>query len=84
MTQDELNEKLFNAVRDNDIDAARKAIEDGAYRHVVNEHGHTPLGIAIYQNNKDMIAILEDPRVKNDEENMIELILKKPIKEVKK
>lgn len=63
------NEKLFNAIENNDVDSAKKAIENGAdvncYKHTFSlihwlgeSVNPTPLWQACYKSNADMVKML--------------------------
>ena len=55
---DEQFEKLEKIVYDNDLEAFKKAFENGTDLNLQNKYGWTPLHIAIRRDRRDMVAYL--------------------------
>lgn len=61
--QEELNSKLFNAIRIADINTIRDLIDAGANINSLNNHGHTVLGEAVLKGNLQVILLLCNSKV---------------------
>jgi len=57
---DEQFEKLEKIVYDNDLDAFKKAFENGMDLNIQNRYGWTPLHIAIRRDRREMVIYLLD------------------------
>ena len=58
MTQEELNDKLLDAVYKNNIDKVREAMSLGANVNAADNTGCTPLMLAAYHGHTDIVKLL--------------------------
>jgi uncharacterized protein len=62
-TLDQLNEQLLQAVKDDDIEAIKKAIEEGADVNTKNEYGNPLLSVAVWNVNTKLVKLLLENKV---------------------
>ncbi|MEN9449921.1 MAG: hypothetical protein RJA83_535 [Pseudomonadota bacterium] len=58
MNNEELDYKLFEAVKSGDLAIAKDLIQKGAGVNIANQQGRTPLWSAMCRNNKEIIGLL--------------------------
>ncbi|KJV77742.1 ankyrin repeat domain-containing protein [Orientia tsutsugamushi] len=58
ITEKQLQSQLFSSINLGDVDGAKQAIVRGAELNYTDSRGNTPLNLAVYLNNEEMIMLL--------------------------